>query len=203
MTDKSKRAALYVRVSTDKQTVENQVQELTAIAKRRGWQIVETYRDSGISGTKGRDQRPGLDAMLKDACKGRFDVVMTWALDRLGRSTIDLLTNVKTLEECGAGLFVEQQNIDSTSVMGKLVFTIFAGIAAFEREMLQQRVAIGIKRAREQGTKSGKPFGRPRLDEKTADKVRAMLSGGAGIIKTAKHFKLGNGTVSRIKHGDD
>ena len=72
----TKRAALYVRVSTDKQTVENQVRELTAIAQRRGWEVVATYSDTGISGTKGRGQRPGLDTMLKDASRGRFEVVM-------------------------------------------------------------------------------------------------------------------------------
>ena len=80
----SKRAAIYVRVSTDKQTVENQVRELRQIAERRGWQVVEEYRDAGISGAKGRDQRPGFDTMLKDAQRRRFDVVMAWAIDRIG-----------------------------------------------------------------------------------------------------------------------
>ena len=82
----TKRAALYVRVSTDKQTVENQVRELTGLAQRRGWEVVATYNDAGISGAKGRDQRPGLDTMLKDASRGQFEVVMAWAIDRLGRS---------------------------------------------------------------------------------------------------------------------
>ena len=81
-----KRAALYVRVSTDKQCVENQIRDLRLVAERRGWQVVEIYRDEGISGAKRRDQRPGLDAMLKDASRRKFDVVMVWALDRLGRS---------------------------------------------------------------------------------------------------------------------
>ena len=76
MTAKPKRAALYVRVSTDHQSVENQVRELREVAERRGWSVVEVYRDAGISGAKGRDQRPGLDAMLKDASRRKFDVVM-------------------------------------------------------------------------------------------------------------------------------
>src|SRR6478736_5306572 len=96
----TKRAAIYVRVSTDKQTVENQVRELRQIAERRGWQVVEEYQDAGISGFKGRDQRPGLDRMLKDAGRRRFDVVMAWAIDRLGRSLIDLLGTVQALEAC-------------------------------------------------------------------------------------------------------
>src|ERR1700730_6975935 len=84
-----KQAAIYVRVSTDKQTIENQLRELRQIAKRRGWEVVQEYRDAGISGAKSRDARPGLDQMLKDAQRRRFDVVMAWAIDRLGRSLID------------------------------------------------------------------------------------------------------------------
>src|SRR5215467_4343714 len=98
MTTKIKRAALYVRVSTDHQTVENQVSELKQVAGRRGWDVVEVYRDAGISGAKGRDKRPGLDAMLNDANRRKFDVVMSWAIDRLGRSLIDLLGTIQHLE---------------------------------------------------------------------------------------------------------
>src|SRR5215469_1956601 len=91
----SKRAAIYVRVSTDKQTVENQVAALRQIAERRGWEVVEQYSDAGISGAKGRDGRPGLDQMLKDAQRRKFDVIMAWAIDRLGRSLIDLLGTIR------------------------------------------------------------------------------------------------------------
>src|SRR5215469_5724032 len=86
----TKRAAIYVRVSTDRQTIENQMRELHRIAQRRGWEVVQEYRDAGISGSKGREARPGLDEMLRDAQRGRFDIVMAWAIDRLGRSLIDL-----------------------------------------------------------------------------------------------------------------
>lgn len=195
-----KRAALYVRVSTDHQTVENQVRELTAIAERRGWQIVETYQDAGISGAKGREDRPGLDKMLKDACRRKFDVVMIWAIDRLGRSTRDLLNNVGELENCGAGLFIEQQAIDTTSDMGKFIFHIFGAIAELERKTIGRRVIAGIKRARAEGTKSGKPFGRPRIDEKTEKAIRRDLErGGKGIKKLAAEHRVGVGTVQRIK----
>ena len=93
-----KRAAIYVRVSTDKQTIENQLRELRLIAERRGWQIVEEYHDAGVSGAKGRKDRPGLDKLLQDAQRRRFDVVMAWAIDRLGRSLIDLLGTIQSLE---------------------------------------------------------------------------------------------------------
>ena len=89
-----KRAAIYVRVSTDKQTIDNQLRELRQIAVRRGWEVVREYHDTGISGAKGREVRPGLDEMLNDAQRRRFAVVMAWAIDRLGRSLIDLLVSL-------------------------------------------------------------------------------------------------------------
>ena len=107
-----KKAAIYGRVSTDKQTVENQIRELRQIAERRGWQVVEEYHDAGISGAKGRDGRPGLDQMLNDARRRKFDVVMAWAIDRLGRSLVDLLGTIQVLEACGVDLYHDQQSID-------------------------------------------------------------------------------------------
>src|SRR5262245_58577368 len=96
-----KRAAIYVRVSTDHQTVENQTRELRQVAERRGWEVVEVYSDAGISGAKDRKQRPGLDRMLNDAGRRKFDIVMAWAIDRVGRSLIDLLGTIQHLEACG------------------------------------------------------------------------------------------------------
>ena len=118
----TKRAALYVRVSTDAQTVENQTRELRQVARRRGWDVVEVYRDAGISGAKGRNGRPGLDTMLKDASRRKFDIVMAWAIDRLGRSLSDLLDTIQHLEACGVDLYLDQQAIDTTTPMGNLVY---------------------------------------------------------------------------------
>ena len=87
----------------------NQVAALRQIAERRGWQVIEQYSDAGISGAKGRDGRPGLDQMLKDAQRRKFDVIMAWAIDRLGRSLIDLLATIQTLEACGVDLYLDQQ----------------------------------------------------------------------------------------------
>src|SRR5215831_6052594 len=120
MTARNRAAAIYVRVSTDGQTVENQTRELRQIAERRGWEIVEVYSDAGISGSKGRDKRPGLDQMLKDASHRKFDVVMAWAIDRLGRSLIDLLGTIQTLEASGVDLYLDQQSIDTTTPAGRL-----------------------------------------------------------------------------------
>ena len=100
------------------------MRDLRQIAERRGWDVVETYSDEGISGAKRRAQRPGLDAMLKDASRRKFDILMVWAIDRLGRSLIDLLGTIEHLEKVGVDLYLDQQNIDTTTPMGKLLFQI-------------------------------------------------------------------------------
>jgi DNA invertase Pin-like site-specific DNA recombinase len=190
-----KRAAIYVRVSTDKQTIENQVRELRQVAERRGWQVVEQYSDAGISGAKGRDQRPGLDQMLKDASKRRFDVVMAWAIDRLGRSLIDLLGTIQGLEACGVDLYLDQQAIDTTTPAGKLMFQVTGAFAEFERSMIRQRVTAGLRRAVEQG----KQLGRPRVSEAVEKRILSHLRQGMGILKTAELCGVGTGTVQRVK----
>ena len=115
MAARLKRAALYLRVSTDGQTVEN---ERLAVCEQRGWKVVQEYADSGISGAKDRRLRPGLDALLKDAMRGRFDVVLAWALDRFGRSLVDLLDTLGELEAAGAVLVLHQQAIDTDDAGG-------------------------------------------------------------------------------------
>src|SRR5271163_633454 len=183
-----KRAAIYVRVSTDKQTIENQLRELRQIAKRRGWEVVHEYHDAGISGAKSRDARPGLDQMLKDAQRRRFDVVMAWAIDRLGRSLIDLLGTIQTLEACGVDLHLDQQAIDTTTPAGKLMFQVTGAFAEFERSMIRQRVHAGLKRA----VANGKVLGRPLNHPEALDEARQGLSKGQGINKVAREVGLSN-----------
>jgi DNA invertase Pin-like site-specific DNA recombinase len=191
----SKRAAIYVRVSTDKQTVENQVAALRQIAERRGWEVVEQYSDAGISGSKGRDGRPGLDQMLKDASRRKFDVIMAWAIDRLGRSLIDLLATIQALETCGVDLYLDQQSIDTTTPAGKLMFQVCGAFAEFERSMIQQRVRAGLKRAAEKGNFPG----RPKIGEALEKRIQTQLRAGKGILKVARELGVGTGTVQRIK----
>ncbi len=114
--------------------MENQARELRQITERRGWQVVEEYRDAGLSGSKGRKDRPGLDEMLKQAQQRRFDVVMAWAIDRLGRSLIDLLGTIQTLEACGVDLYLDRQAIDTTTPAGKLMFQVTGAFADFRFE---------------------------------------------------------------------
>jgi DNA invertase Pin-like site-specific DNA recombinase len=189
-----KRVAIYLRVSTDRQAVENQEMALREIAARRGWQVVEIYSDVGISGAKGRDKRPGLDRMLNDAQKGKFDVVMAWAIDRVGRSLFDLLGIIQHLEACRADLYLDQQNIDTTMPMGKLIFQVTGAFAEFERSMIEQRVHAGLARAK----KAGKVLGRPTLDPTIKARIIDMRAHGAKIRDIAVACKVGIGTVHRI-----
>ena len=195
MSKTGRRAAIYARVSTDHQSVENQIRELTQVAERRGWEIVQVYTDAGISGAKGRAQRPGLDEMLKDASRRKFDIVMSWAIDRLGRSLIDLLGTIQHLETVGVDLYLDQQSIDTTTPMGKLVFQITGAFAEFERSMIRQRIKAGLKRAVAQGQR----LGRPKVDIALERKAQKQLKKGVGILKVAKMLGLGTGTVQRIK----
>jgi DNA invertase Pin-like site-specific DNA recombinase len=190
-----KRAAIYVRVSTDKQTIENQLRELRQIAERRGWEVVHEYYDAGISGAKSREARPGLDQMLKDAQRRCFDVVMAWAIDRLGRSLVDLLGTIQALEACGVDLYLDQQSIDTTTPAGRLMFQITGAFAEFERSMIRQRVRAGLKRAVE----SGKQLGRPKIDAAMEKRVQAQLRAKKGMLAIARDLKIGTGTVQRVK----
>jgi DNA invertase Pin-like site-specific DNA recombinase len=206
---KPKRAALYVRVSTDHQSVENQVRELKEVAGRRGWTVVEVYRDAGISGSKGRDKRPGLDAMLKDANRRKFDVVMAWAIDRLGRSLIDLLGTIEHLEKVGVDLYLDQQNIDTTTPAGRLLFQITGAFGEFERSMIRQRVRAGLNVIKDKLARDGKfeskrgivrtKLGRPGAEPDKIQRARRELAKGIGIGKVAREVGLGVGTVHRLK----
>src|SRR5262245_10814148 len=177
-----KRAAIYVRVSTDRQSVENQLRELRQIAERRGWEVVTEYHDAGISGAKSRDDRPGLDEMLKDAQRRRFDVIMAWAIDRLGRSLIDLLGTIQALEAWGVDLYLDQQSIDTTTPAGRLMFQITGAFAEFERSMIRQRIRAGLKRAKE----AGKRLGRPKIGQALERRIQSHLRAGKGMLKVAR-----------------
>ena len=134
--------------------------------------------------------------MLKDASRRKFDIVMAWAIDRLGRSLIDLLDTIQHLEACGVDLYLDQQAIDTTTPIGKFVFQVTGAFAEFERTMIRQRVKAGLKRAVAQGVK----LGRPKIDSATERKVRQQLAKGVGILKVAKSLGIGTGTVQRISN---
>lgn len=191
------RAALYLRISTtDGQTTENQRLALTRVAEHRGWEIVQTYEDAGISGAKGRDKRPGFDQMLKDVVRGRFKVCMCWSIDRLGRSVLHVANAMAELDAAGVALYSDQQAIDSTSPFGKAMIQMAGVFGELEREMIWARVMAGLNRVREQGIKT---LGRPKVGRKIEDAIRQQLGAGHGILRVAKVVGVGSGTVQRVK----
>ncbi len=191
------RAALYLRVSTDGQTVENQRVALLAVAARRGWEVVRTFEDAGISGAKGREKRAGLDAALKDAVRHRFDVLAVWSIDRLGRSTAMVATALGELESAGVALYADREAVDATTPHGRAMLQMAAVFAELERGMIRERVKAGLVRARAAGKRIGRPPGGRRVERQ----IEARLAAGDGELKTARALRVGVGTVRRVKAG--
>src|SRR5690349_12310962 len=140
----SPRVALYARVSTDKQSTENQLRELRQVAGRMNWEVVEEFIDHGISGSKGAKDRPKLAAMLRDVARREFDIVAAWSVDRLGRSLIDLVSLLQELHSTGVDLYLHQQGINTRTPAGKALFGMMGVFAEFERGMIQERVRAGL-----------------------------------------------------------
>jgi DNA invertase Pin-like site-specific DNA recombinase len=134
--------------------------------------------------------------MLNDASRRHFDVVLVWAIDRLGRSLIDLLGTIQHLEAVGVDLYIDQQNIDTSTPMGKLIFQVVGAFAEFERSMIKTRIHAGLKRARAQG----KTLGRSKVDEATQAAIMRSLKEGIGIKRTAAALGCGIGTVIRVRN---
>jgi DNA invertase Pin-like site-specific DNA recombinase len=192
---KAVRAALYLRVSRDSQTTENQRIVLTKLAEHRGFEIVKEYEDQGISGGKGRDRRPAFDQMLKDAMRRRFDVLLVWSMDRLGRSVLHVAQAMAELDAAGVALISEQQGIDATGPFGRAMMQMATVFAELERSMIRSRVMAGLDRVRAEG----KALGRPQVGRKVEDAIRQQLAAGHGILKVAKIVGAGSGTVQRVK----
>src|SRR5260370_6218131 len=146
-----RQVAIYTRVSTDHQTTENQERELRAIATRMDWEIVNVYRDEGISGAKGRDERPAFDALCKDAARRQFDMVMAWSVDRLGRSVQDLVGFLSELHALGIDLMLHQQGLYTTTPAGNATVPLMSVFAEFERAMIRGRAKACLALARAHG----------------------------------------------------
>jgi DNA invertase Pin-like site-specific DNA recombinase len=189
-----KRVAIYLRVSTSKQDTDNQRRELEAVAARSGWDIVRVYEDAGISGAKGRDKRPGLDAMLKAVNAREFDMVAAWSVDRLGRSLTDLLGILQGLHDKGVDLFLHQQGLDTSTTAGKAMYQMLGVFAEFERGIIRERINAGLARAKEKGTKLGRRTVRPAVEAR----IRELKANGMGILKIGRTVGVGTSVVQRV-----
>ena len=188
-----KRVALYVRVSTDHQTIKNQERELEAVAERHGWSVVAVFKDQGISGAKGRDKRPGLDKLMQAVARKEFDLVAAWSVDRLGRSLLDLVQVLQELHGKGIDLYLHQQGIDTTTPCGKAMFQMMGVFAEFERSIIHERVMAGLARAKAEGMQLGR---RPTVTNDAA-KVRAIRAARA----SGKSFRHSGRVRCRRRHG--
>lgn len=190
------RVALYARVSTDRtQTVENQILELQAVAVRLGWIVVAVHTDEGISGGKGRDKRPGLDALLRGVTRGEYDLVAAWSVCRLGRSLQHLVGFLGEIQARDVGLYLHVQGLDTTTPSGRLLYGLLSVFSEFERAMVRDRVLAGLSRTRAKGTR----LGRPPMATNRVEQIQAMLQAGRGVRETARATKTGTATVLRIK----
>jgi DNA invertase Pin-like site-specific DNA recombinase len=153
-----KRAVLYLRVSKHEQTIENQRIELERVAAAKGWKVIATFKDEGVSGAFGREVRAQYDSMLKQGVQAKFDVVLAWDVSRLSRSLVDLVTTLDELHACGIDLYLHQQAIDTTTPAGKAMFQMCGVFAEFERGILSERVKAGLNRARAEGKVLGRPI---------------------------------------------
>jgi DNA invertase Pin-like site-specific DNA recombinase len=151
---KPRRCAIYARVSTDEQDESMQLTALRELVSQRGWELKETYIDHGVSS---RSIRPELERMMKDANKRRFDVIAVWKFDRFARSTRELVFALEQFQTLGIDFVSVTQAIDTSGPMGKLVFSVLAAIAEFERELIKERVVAGMKEARRRGKHCGRP----------------------------------------------
>jgi len=192
------RAALYARVSTDGQTTDNQLIELRAAAVRLGWTIVAEFVDHGISGAKGRKDRPQFGALLRGVARKDFDIVASWSVDRLGRSLIDLVGLLQELHSTGVDLYLHQQGINTTTPAGKAMFQMMGVFAEFERSMIRERVTSGLNRAKVHGTRSGRAIGRPAASEAVEARIRALRVEGHGILKIARLAGSSSSVVQRV-----
>ncbi len=191
----SKRIAIYARVSTSSQSPQNQIDVLTELANRQGYTIIKIYTDNGISGTKLTADRPALNELMTDARKRKFDMVLVWSLDRLGRSLKHCLELLQELQELKVDLFFQQQGMDTSTSSGKLMFSMIGAFAEFERNIIRERVMAGQQRAKANGVKFGRPS---KMSDGMRSAVKLLREKGMGIKQIAKQLQIGVGTVYSV-----
>ena len=189
------KVCIYTRVSTSNQTTENQRHDLLKVAAARGWNVVAQLSDEGVSGKHGRSKRPALDKMLKEAVRGKFDLIAVWSVDRLGRSLQNLVETVNELHAVGVDLYIHQSAIDTSTPAGKLSFQIFGALAEFERSMITDRVLAGMETAKRNGVKIGRPSN---LTETVKASIIALRAQNHPIRKIASELKVGTQTVYTV-----
>ena len=191
------KVALYTRVSTQDQSVEMQLSDLRKFCEQRGFEVYREYSDEGVSGTK--ERRPSLDELMRDARKRKFDAVLCWRFDRFARSTKHLITALDEFRHLGIEFISYQENIDTSNPLGKAVFTIVSAIAELERNIIIERVKAGIRRAKE----NGKRLGRPRRLNLNLEELRRMRDKGLSYREIGMRVKACPASVYKTLRKSD
>ena len=189
----ARKVAIYARVSTRGQTLDNQLAELRAACERNGWHVARVFTDFGISGAKGRAQRPGLDSLLKAVVRREVDQVCVWSIDRLGRSLQDLIAVLDELRQKGCELYIHRQAIDTNTPSGKLLFQMLGVFAEFEREIIRERIMVGQQRARAQGKRGRRSV----IDEAVLARAQGLRAEGRSVRQIASALKIDIGTTCK------
>lgn len=189
------RVVIYSRVSTTDQTCENQIKLLQSIVDQNGWELIDTYIDQGISGSKGRDKRPEFDRLCKDMVRRRFDKVMVWDVSRLGRSLQHLVEFLNDVQSLNCHLYIHQSGLDTSTPSGRMMFQMVGVFSEFEREMISERVKLGLERVKSNGKKLGRP---QKINQDVIENIWLLHSQGHGLQSISNELNIGRSSVYRI-----
>tara|TARA_Y100000310_G_scaffold165982_1_gene165725 strand:- start:356 stop:949 length:594 start_codon:yes stop_codon:yes gene_type:complete len=188
------RAVIYTRTSTSRQSTASQLEALSTMVSRSGYDLVETIEDIGVSGTKRGKQREGMARVMRMVNRREIDVLCVYSVDRIGRNMGDVISLVEELNEKGVGLIIHKNGIDTTTTYGKTLVGFFALVAQMERDFIASRISDGIAASKA----NGKVFGRSKLSADKIDAVKKLRRKGKGMNYIAKHLSVGNSQVLRI-----
>ena len=190
-----RKVAIYTRVSTLDQTIDNQLIELRDHCSKMGWEIVKEYADEGLSGTLSREKRPALNSLIKDAYRKRFDSVVCWDISRIGRSMKELVLFLSDMKDKGVGICSVRQGFDTSTSMGEIMFQFVGILSSWEREMIRERTLAGLERAKSQG----KTLGRRKVTNDTMTaKILELRTAKKSIREIASEVGVSRGTVSNV-----
>ena len=188
------KVVIYGRVSTKDQNCENQIHLLKQIVERNNWDLTDIYIDIGISGSKGRDSRKEFDRLNKDMVRRKFNRILVWDISRLGRSLQHLVEFLNEVNSVGCNLYIHQSGLDTSTPNGKMMFQMIGVFSEFEREMISERVKLGLERVKSKGKKLGRP---QKVDLKMIDEMKKLKEIGWSYGKISNHLGVSKMSVSR------
>ena len=190
-----RKVAIYCRVSTLDQTVDNQLIELRDHCSKMGWEITKEYSDEGLSGTLSRDKRPALNSLIKDAYRKRFDAVVCWDISRIGRSMKELVLFLSDMKDRDIGIVSVRQGFDTSTTMGEMMFQFVGILSSWEREMIRERTVAGLERAKSEG----KTLGRKKvINDEITTKIIELRNAKKSIRAIVSVVGVSRGTVPNV-----